>query len=119
MCPLAHIPAMHDRFVHPDIKDVTLTAVLHALADPARRAILRALAADRSCGGEGMACAAAAPPNLPKATMSNHYAVLRGAGLVRAERKGVEVRHTVRCQEMEARFPGVVAAILAAETAAA
>jgi DNA-binding transcriptional ArsR family regulator len=106
---------MFDRFVHPDLKDVSLTAVLHALADPARRAIVRSLAADKACGGGGMACAAAAPEALPKATMSNHYGVLRAAGIVRAERKGVEVRHTLRCEELEGRFPGVLQAILAAE----
>jgi DNA-binding transcriptional ArsR family regulator len=106
-----------DRFVHPDLKDVSLTAVLHALADPARRAILRSLRADKDCGGEGLACQAAAPPALPKATMSNHYAVLRAAGLVRAERVGVAVRHTTRCEEVEARFPGLMAAVMAADAA--
>ena len=108
-----------DRFVHPDPSDVTLTAVLHALSDPARRRILRALVADAGAGGCGLACAAAAPPNLPRATMSNHYSVLRAAGLVRAERRGVEVIHTPRCAEMEQRFPGVVRAILTAESDAA
>jgi DNA-binding transcriptional ArsR family regulator len=104
-----------DRFTHPDLKDVTLTAVLHALADPNRRAILRRLAADKQCEGKGLSCAMAAPANLPKATMSNHYTVLRNAGLVRAERRGTEVVHAIRCTEVEARFPGVLSAVLAVE----
>jgi DNA-binding transcriptional ArsR family regulator len=104
-----------NRFTHPDPKDVSLDAVLHALADPARRAIVRALAADKACDGKGLACAAAAPPNLPKSTMSQHYSVLRAAGLVRAAKQGTAVVHTLRCTEIEARFPGVLSAVLAAE----
>jgi len=103
-----------DRFVHPDLKDVSLSAVLHALADPARRAILCSLRSDKDGGGAGLSCHVAAPPNLPKATMSKHYAVLRAAGLVRAEKHGVEVIHTTRCDELEARFPGLMAAVFAA-----
>jgi DNA-binding transcriptional ArsR family regulator len=102
------------RFTHPDPKDVSLDAVLHALADPARRAIVKALAADKQCAGKGLACAAAAPAALPKSTLSNHYAVLRSAGLVRAVKDGAAVIHTLRCTEIEARFPGVLSAILAA-----
>ncbi|MCA3696865.1 MAG: helix-turn-helix transcriptional regulator [Aquidulcibacter sp.] len=99
-------------FIHPDMRDVTLDAVLYALADPARRAIVRALAADRACEGNGLSCNAAAPPDLPKATMSLHYAKLRAAGVVRATRKGVSVIHTLRCDEINAKFPGLLPAIL-------
>lgn len=101
-----------DRFVHPDLKDISLNAVLHALADPNRRAILRSLLVNLEGGGCGLACIAAAPPNLPKATMSNHYATLRAAGLVRAERRGVEVIHTLRQAEVNERFPGLLCAVL-------
>jgi DNA-binding transcriptional ArsR family regulator len=55
---------------------------------------------------------AVAPPNLPKATMSQHYAKLRAAGVVRATRKGVSVMHTLRCEDINAKFPGVLPAIL-------
>lgn len=106
---------MFDRFVHPDLKDVSLTAVLRALADPARRAIVRALHTHAEGGGCGLACSAAAPAELPKATMSHHYAALRAAGLLRAEKVGVEVRHTLRKDEVDRRFPGLLDAVLAAE----
>lgn len=106
------------RFVHPDLEEVTLTAVMHALSDPARRAILRTLAADKSCNGAGKSCAAAAPADVPKATLSHHYSILRAAGLVRGERKGVEVIHKIRCEEVDKRFPGVLSAVLAIEEAA-
>lgn len=103
------------RFVHPDLADVSLSAVLHALADPVRRKILKSLAADRACQGAGKPCAAAAPPDVPRATLSNHYAVLRAAGLVEAEKQGVEVIHRIRCEEVDRRFPGVLAAVLASD----
>lgn len=101
------------RFTHPDLDDVSLSAVLHALADPARRAIVRRLRADAE--GCGLACSVAAPDNLPKATMSSHYATLRAAGLVRARKAGVQVLHTLRGDEVERRFPGLLDAVLAAE----
>jgi DNA-binding transcriptional ArsR family regulator len=101
-------------FIHPDMKDVTIDAVLYALADPSRRAIVRALAADKACEGKGLSCNAAAPPELPRATMSSHYTKLRAAGVVRATRKGTSVLHTLRCEEIEAKFPGLMQAILQA-----
>lgn len=103
------------RFIHPDPKDFTLDALLHALSDPARRAIVKALAADKACEGKGLSCAQAAPPDLPKSTMSHHYSVLRAAGVVRAAKEGTAVIHRLRCDEVEARFPGVLSAVLAAE----
>jgi DNA-binding transcriptional ArsR family regulator len=102
-------------FVHPDLDDVPLGAVLAALADPARRHIVRSLACEATREGEGLACGVAAPPGLPKATMSNHYTVLRGAGLIRARKQGVQVLHTLRQDEVERRFPGVLAAVLAVQ----
>lgn len=101
---------MQRPFVHPKIEDVTLESVLHALADPARLEILRTLAA-RGCPTN---CSTAAPGHLPKSTQSHHYQVLREAGLIVSERRGAEVVNTPRCAEMEARFPGVVSAIMRA-----
>jgi DNA-binding transcriptional ArsR family regulator len=99
---------MQRPFVHPAIEDVTLESVLFALADPVRLAIVRKLAA----GGCPMNCSAAAPDGLPKSTQSHHYQVLREAGLIRSERRGTEVVNTLRCAEIDAKFPGVIHAIL-------
>jgi hypothetical protein len=38
--------------------------------------------------------------------------VLREAGLIRGERRGVEVLNTSRCADIETRFPGLIAAIV-------
>lgn len=101
---------MQRPFLHPAIENVTIDGVLYALADPARLAIVRTLS-DGNCP---MNCSAAAPDKLPKSTQSHHYQVLREAGLIRSERQGTAVVNTLRCDELEAKFPGVVRSILAA-----
>lgn len=98
-------------FVHPAAEDISLSGVLHALADPARLAIIRTLA----CSEGGLSCGRAAPCDLPKSTLSHHYRILREAGLIRQERRGTEVVNTPRCADLDARFPGLMQAILAAD----
>ena len=106
---------MQRPFLHPAIEDVTLESLLYALADPARLEIVRKLTA----GGCPMNCSAAAPHRLPKSTQSHHYQVLREAGLIRSERRGTEVVNTLRCTELDAKFPGLVRAVLKAAPASA
>lgn len=110
---MAHIETMQRPFVHPAIDDVALESVLYALADPVRLAIMLKL----TSGGCPMNCSTAAPEALPKSTQSHHYKVLREAGLIRSERRGTEVVNTLRCDEIDAKFPGVVPAILRAAAA--
>ena len=104
-----------DRLVHPDLKDVSLAAALHALADPVRLEIVRRLDGD---AGEGLACNGAAACDIPRATLSNHFTILRGAGLVESRKNGVQVLNRLRRAEVDARFPGVLAAVLDAALAA-
>ncbi len=101
---------MQRPFVHPAIEDVTLEGVLYALAEPARLDIIKRLAA----GSCGMNCQTAAPVDMPKSTQSHHFQILREAGLIRSERRGTEVVNSIRCGEVEKRFPGVISAILKA-----
>src|SRR5258706_12063164 len=108
------VPAMQRPFVHPAIEHMTLESVLYALADRARLAIVRKLAA-----GHPMNCSMAAPDKLPKSTQSHHYQVLREAGLIRLERRGTEGVNTLRRSEIEAEFPGLVPADLPAAKQAA
>jgi len=49
---------------------------------------------------------------VPKSTLSQHFKALREAGLIRGERCGNEMHHTSRCQEIQQRFPGLIAAIV-------
>jgi DNA-binding transcriptional ArsR family regulator len=107
MRKLSYIGAM-DRLLHPDLKDVSLSAALHALADPIRLQMIEKLA-DGSCVAAGEACT----DGTPKSTISNHFAVLRAAGLVETSAAGRERRNKLRREDFEARFPGLLAAVLA------
>ncbi|MCP9626413.1 helix-turn-helix domain-containing protein [Rhodopseudomonas palustris] len=97
------------QFVHPARDHITLAGVLAALSDPMRLRIVKALLQE----GECMSCTAAAPcPEIPKSTLSNHFRILREAGLIQTTKKGVENRNVVRESDINARFPGLLKAIL-------
>jgi DNA-binding transcriptional ArsR family regulator len=95
----------------PDAADLELPRVLAALADPARLAAVRAVAAvgEASCGQvqevTGVECT--------KSTMSHHLRVLREAGLTATRVEGTRRFISLRRAEVESRFPGLLAAILA------
>jgi DNA-binding transcriptional ArsR family regulator len=94
---------------HPDIEQVSVAEILHALSDPIRVAIVVELLKDEaSC----VAALSKTELDIPKATSSRHFRVLRDAGLVRAERRGVELVNRVRFRELESRFPGLLRTIL-------
>lgn len=101
---------MQRRLVHPDTDSLSLAGILHALADPARLAIVRKLA-DGQCP---LNCSEASPDGLARSTQSHHYQLLREAGLIRSERRGTEVVNTLRAGDLETRFPGLLSTILAA-----
>jgi DNA-binding transcriptional ArsR family regulator len=102
--------------LHPSIEDVRLGAVLHALSDPVRAEIFKEIAsADRAQTCQAFSRIGAR--TIPKSSLSQHFKVLRDAGLIRSERHGVEMRNTSRCAEIEGRFPGLIRAILIAHAA--
>ena len=97
------------QFVHPSREDITLAGVLAALADPMRLRIVKALLANHDC----MSCTEAAPcPEMAKSTLSNHFRILREAGLIQTSKKGVEHRNVVREADLNARFPKLLKTIL-------
>jgi DNA-binding transcriptional ArsR family regulator len=98
-------------FVHPARDDITLVGILNALGDPARLAIVKNLAEKPV----GMSCGNAAPcDGMARSTLSNHFRVLRESGLIFQVKKGVENINTLRRDDIEARFPGLLAQILKA-----
>jgi DNA-binding transcriptional ArsR family regulator len=101
---------------HPPIEDVTVEGILHALSDPVRVAIFADLATS-SCAYNCSNFLNVTEKKIPKSTLSHHFKALREAGLIRAERRGVEMHNTSRCQEIETRFPGLIDAILSAHKA--
>jgi DNA-binding transcriptional ArsR family regulator len=105
------------RFTHPNLQDVPLASVLHALSDPTRLAIVRRLEENLKKESDGMACNCAAPQELPRATLSNHLNVLRNAGLIESRKQGTMVINRLRRADLDARFPGLLDAVLKAGAA--
>ena len=93
---------------HPDLADVTLTDVLFALSDPARLQIVR----DLANGPLEMAQCGATNPALPKSTKSHLMKVLREAGVIRNEPRGRERLVSLRREELDAAFPGLLDSVL-------
>src|SRR2546425_957946 len=72
---------------HPSIEEITVEAILHALADPVRVALyaeIVASACPRSCSS----LMGISEKAVPKSTLSQHFNVLREAGLIHSERRG-------------------------------
>ena len=97
--------------IHPAIEDVTVEGLLHALSDPLRVAIFTDIAGT-GCGQNCSNYLFVGEKTIPKSTLSQHFKVLREAGLIRGERNGVEMHNTSRCMELDKRFPGLIAAII-------
>lgn len=93
---------------HPAIDEIELTDVLFALSDPARLEIVREV----SAGPLSMAECGATNPALPKSTKSHLMKVLREAGVVRNEPDGRGRKLTLRREELDERFPGLLDSIL-------
>ncbi|KAA0122405.1 ArsR family transcriptional regulator [Methylobacterium sp. P1-11] len=96
---------------HPPIEDLRPEAILHALSDPIRATIFAKIM-QAGCVEACSALSALGDRVIPKSSLSNHFKVLREAGLIRSERHGVEVRNHSRWAEVEARFPGLLSGII-------
>ncbi|MEU2237427.1 ArsR/SmtB family transcription factor [Streptomyces vietnamensis] len=90
----------------PQPQDFDIATVLHALGDPVRLDLLRRLAADGecTCSPEGVTVA--------RSTLSNHWRILREAGVVSVRTSGKTRLVTLRRQELDARFPRLLDAVL-------
>ncbi|GAA2181418.1 helix-turn-helix transcriptional regulator [Brooklawnia cerclae] len=95
---------------HPEIDDIRIDAVLAALADPVRRSIVTELAA----GNHDMVCSAFDLP-VTNSTKTHHFRVLREAGIIRQEYRGTSIHNSLRIDDLDARFPGLLSAILTAD----
>ena len=97
---------MAKHFYHPATDELTIDSVLYALSDPYRRNMVF-----RLMGCSGMNCTEACEDHLSASTISFHTRILREAGLIRSEKRGVSVINTVRKQDIEKRFPGLLHAV--------
>jgi DNA-binding transcriptional ArsR family regulator len=88
---------------------VELVDVMRALADPTRLEILRVLA-----DGEPHAKSAAEWGfDVQKSTLSHHFKAMREAGLTRTLVDGRTHAIQLRRTELDARFPGLIEALVA------
>jgi len=97
---------------HPTSEEFDLAAVLHALSDPQRLRIVAALADDptpRRCGSFDL--------DVTKSTLTHHFRVLREAGVIRQDEEGTSRLNSLRRDDLDARFPGLLDAVLAAACA--
>jgi DNA-binding transcriptional ArsR family regulator len=93
---------------HPNADEITLSGLMAALSDPVRVQIVRSLAShgEASCGTFDLGIA--------KATRSHHLRVLREAGLTQTRAQGTHRYVSLRREELDARFPGLLDAVLSA-----
>lgn len=95
--------------LEPDADALQLTAVLQALADEQRLTIIRELAA------QGEAACGAIDLDIAKATRSHHFKVLRESGITHTRREGTHRWVSLRRDDLDARFPGLLDALLSAQ----
>jgi DNA-binding transcriptional ArsR family regulator len=95
-----------DPLSHPARHEIEIAAVLHALSDPMRLRIVAGLAVEdkRTCKSF----------NLPvtKSTCTHHFRVLREAGVIRQRVEGTTRLNSLRRQDLDARFPGLLDSVL-------
>jgi DNA-binding transcriptional ArsR family regulator len=95
---------------HPERSEIELPAVLHALSDPHRLEIVRRLAEDsepRPCGTFGF--------EISKSTLTHHFRTLREAGVIQQQREGTTKLTWLRRDDLDARFPGLLDAVLSSK----
>jgi DNA-binding transcriptional ArsR family regulator len=91
---------------HPETEQLRLTGVLQALSDPVRLEIVWALSElpETSCGGIEV--------GISKSTLTHHLKVLRDAGLTRTRCEGVQRLVSLRRDDIDERFPGLLELVL-------
>ena len=99
-------PSAAEGLHHPTRAELDLTAVLHALSDPMRLKIVAALADGRECSCRSI--------DLPvvKSTCTHHFRVLREAGVIRQRLESTAKLNSLRCEDLDARWPGLLDAVL-------
>ncbi|MGY1497055.1 ArsR/SmtB family transcription factor [Streptomyces sp. QTS52] len=92
--------------VHPDPDDFDLFKVMSALTDETRLAIVVGLAAS-----PGLACSVFRQ-DVTASVLTRHFRVLREAGVIRQHDVGTRRFNTLRKEELDQRFPGLIDLVL-------
>jgi DNA-binding transcriptional ArsR family regulator len=91
---------------HPDRADIHLSSVLYALSDPVRLSMVSEI---RKAGE--MTCGDIEVP-VVKSTLSHHARTLREAGVVNVRVQGTQRFLSLRTEDLEFRFPGLIDSVL-------
>lgn len=96
---------MPDEEGHPSVAEMNLPNVLAALNDPLRRQVVSTLiyepdGTERTCASFDL--------GVSKSTLSHHFRVLRESGLVRQVDRGNSRKVSLRRDELNLRFPGLL-----------
>ncbi|MEK8131878.1 ArsR family transcriptional regulator [Paenibacillus filicis] len=91
---------------HPDVADLHLSSVLYALSDPIRLLIVSELRNNQEC-----TCGDISVP-VVKSTLSHHARTLREAGIIKVRVQGTQRLLSLRTEDLELRFPGLLSSIL-------
>ncbi|ALG13349.1 ArsR/SmtB family transcription factor [Kibdelosporangium phytohabitans] len=94
----------------PASDSIELVSVLHALGDPVRLELVR-----RAWATPGLTCSADGL-SVPASTLTNHWRILREAGVVSMTVDGRHRRIQLRAEDLRARFPGLLDLILGIDT---
>jgi DNA-binding transcriptional ArsR family regulator len=106
----AHAPS-REKIPHPPAASLDLATIMRALGDPVRLEIVRILA-----DGQSRLCGELyATLGVPNSTGSYHLRTLREAGVTRSRPAGTQRHISLRRDDLDARFPGLVDVLVAGE----
>jgi DNA-binding transcriptional ArsR family regulator len=94
---------------YPARQELHLVDVLNALSDPVRLEIVRVL----DCSERVLTCGDIDLP-VVKSTRSHHFKVLREAGVIETWVEGTRRYNKLRRLDLDARFPGLLDAVVRA-----
>ncbi|WP_437132149.1 ArsR/SmtB family transcription factor [Bacillus atrophaeus] len=95
---------------HPKTEKLQLTKVLHALSDPLRLELVKRLAETKE-----KTCSTCADIQVAKSTLSHHFKVLRESGIAQVRIEGKHRYYSLRTDDLQQAFPGLLEAILNVE----
>ncbi len=102
-------PERAERIHHPSTESLELATIMRTLGDPLRLEMVRVL----GDGGEWLCGPLSERLGLPSSTGSYHMKLLREAGLTRSRAAGTQRLISLRRDDLESRFPGLVELITA------
>ena len=91
---------------HPDKADIHLSSVLYALSDPVRLFIISEVRKAGECTFKNIEVP------VVKSTLSHHARTLREAGVVNVRVQGTQRFLSLRADDLEERFPGLLTSVL-------